>query len=209
MNCSHARRLFGAYWDDEITQAEREWLEGHFTTCARCHTAYEEQAKTLEALSRLPRVEAAPDLAERVLARARRAQTAADRFPVGSLVWVPATAAAVAVLLIAGTVVGPWLATNSRGARPSQTQVASTVREPELIAKSPVQQTPAPESSRNAFRSSARSGTEAALASVPDSLFDHSEDVDFILDPVTIRRGRPAVARPMPAVQGQQATISF
>ena len=27
MNCDDARRLFGAYWDDELTLAEREWLE--------------------------------------------------------------------------------------------------------------------------------------------------------------------------------------
>ena len=30
MKCSKARRWFGAYWDDEITQAERELLEAHF-----------------------------------------------------------------------------------------------------------------------------------------------------------------------------------
>lgn len=208
MNCTHARRLFGAYWDDEITQAEREWLEGHFTTCTPCRTAYEDHARTLEALSQLPRIEPAPELAERVLARARRAQTAADRFPAGSLVWVPVTAAAVAVLLIGGTVVGPWLAMGTRGPRPASSTVATAVREPELIANAPIQ-APVPDGSRNAFHSSARSGTQAALASIPDSLFDHSEDVEFILDPVTLRRGRPAVARPMPAVRGQQATISF
>ena len=29
--CDQARRLFGAYWDDEVTQAEREWLESHLS----------------------------------------------------------------------------------------------------------------------------------------------------------------------------------
>ena len=28
MKHHEAQRLFGAYWDDETTQAEREWLEG-------------------------------------------------------------------------------------------------------------------------------------------------------------------------------------
>ena len=31
MNCTHARKLFATFWDDETTQAEREWLESHFT----------------------------------------------------------------------------------------------------------------------------------------------------------------------------------
>ena len=36
MKCGQARRLFGAYWDDEITQAEREWLEAHgYTSVAQ------------------------------------------------------------------------------------------------------------------------------------------------------------------------------
>ena len=47
------------------------------------------------------------------------------------------------------------------------------------------------------------------LAAVPDSMFDHSEDVEFILDPMTLHRGRPAVVRASGAAQGQQATITF
>ena len=39
MNCGGARRLFGAYWDDEITLAERDWLESHFSACAACRAA--------------------------------------------------------------------------------------------------------------------------------------------------------------------------
>jgi hypothetical protein len=47
------------------------------------------------------------------------------------------------------------------------------------------------------------------LASIPDSLFDHSEDVEFILDPVTLRRGRATVTRLPAGVQGEKAVISF
>lgn len=203
MNCKHARRLFGAYWDDEVTQAEREWLEAHFSGCASCRSAYDEHARALEALSTLPRVEPAPGLAERVLARARRVSPAVDRLPAGNVAWVPITAAAVAALLIAGMLVGPWLATGPRAVR--RPRLAATTRaaqEPQLVTTRPTRMVETPSRS-------VRSGTAAALAAVPDSLFDHSEDVEFILDPVTLRRGRPAVARPTPTVQGQQATITF
>jgi hypothetical protein len=42
----------------------------------------------------------------------------------------------------------------------------------------------------------------------PDTLFDHTEDVEFILDPVKLQRGRATVTRP-PAAQGEKAAISF
>ena len=58
--------------------------------------------------------------------------------------------------------------------------------------------------------SGARSNAALApIASVPDSLFDHTEDVEFILDPMTLHRGRPAAVRARGPVQGQQATITF
>ncbi|MEK7329389.1 MAG: hypothetical protein AAB113_01165, partial [Candidatus Eisenbacteria bacterium] len=45
---------------------------------------------------------------------------------------------------------------------------------------------------------------------VPDSLFDHSADVEFILDPVTLRKGRAhTVLRLNPNVQGEKAVITF
>jgi hypothetical protein len=54
-----------------------------------------------------------------------------------------------------------------------------------------------------------RPGAADPLAAVPDSLFDHSEDVEFVLDPMTLHRGRPATVRSAGSVQGQQATITF
>ena len=47
MKCARARKLFGAYWDDEITQGEREWLESHMNGCAACRNEYETLARTL------------------------------------------------------------------------------------------------------------------------------------------------------------------
>ena len=43
-----------------------------------------------------------------------------------------------------------------------------------------------------------------------DSLFDHSEDMEFILDPVVLHRGRAQTASHLPSgVQGEQTVISF
>jgi hypothetical protein len=51
----------------------------------------------------------------------------------------------------------------------------------------------------------------AGNATVADSLFDHSEDVEFILDPVTLRKGRAhTVVRVQPGpARGEQAVITF
>ena len=57
MNCGDARRLFGAYWDDEITLAERDWLESHFASCAGCRSEYETWARAIELVGSLPRAE--------------------------------------------------------------------------------------------------------------------------------------------------------
>ena len=205
MICFRARRLFGAYWDDETTQAEREWLEAHFAACPRCRNEYEETARALELLAELPRIEVAPDLAERALARARRAHVAPDRMPAAALGWVPATAAAVALLLIAGTLLTPWLAALPHGPRDPRALASAPVRVPELVSR-PAAGGPHASARRGAVRPPEG---DRVLAGIPDSLFDHSEDVEFILDPVTLRRGWPAVSQPLPAVQGRQATITF
>ena len=109
MNCTHSRKMFAAYWDDETTQAEREWLETHFSSCDSCRLEYEQYARTLELLASLPRIEPAPELPERVLQRVRRAETPPDRLPVGRPIWVPVGSAIAAVALIALTLFGPWL----------------------------------------------------------------------------------------------------
>ena len=58
MNCARARGLFGACWDDEITQAEREALEAHFAACPGCRAEYDEYSRALELVVALPRVAA-------------------------------------------------------------------------------------------------------------------------------------------------------
>jgi len=195
MKCHDARRLFGPYWDDECTQAEREWLEAHFSSCAPCRHDYEDQARVLETMAALPRYEASPELLERTLARIRHVSPAPDRLPERRTGWVPATAAA-ALLILGGALVLQWTAT-MRGPLSSPDRVATKPEISQVTAPVPV----APPTAEQ---------VAAAVPSIPDSLFDHSEDVEFVLDPVTLKRGRATVTRELPnGVRTEQAVVSF
>ena len=49
-----------------------------------------------------------------------------------------------------------------------------------------------------------------ALAAIPDSIFDHTADVEFVLDPVKLRRERGRGYTPVPtSVRGETASITF
>ena len=194
-SCGRARDLFGPYWDDEVTRAEREWLEGHFQTCAGCRTDYEQFAHTLEAVAKLPRAEAAPDLAARALAAAHRATPARDVIFVRETPgWVPMTAAAVAVLLVV-TAVAPYLSRTPVGLTLAGRGTA--VPEARLV-----------QTSASAPQTTRASGPVATAA--VDSLFDHTEDIDFVLEPVNVRDGRAQAASRLPGgIQGEQTVITF
>lgn len=198
-SCGRARDLFGSFWDDEVTRAEREWLEGHFQSCTACRAEYEQFARTLEAVATLPRAEAAPDLATRALATARRSGPVADVIFVRETPrWVPVTAAAAVVLLVVATV-SPYLSRTpggltlaGRGAPVPEARLVSS-GDPGATADDP-----------------ARGSSGAVTAAVIDSLFDHTEDVDFVLEPVTVREGRSQAASRLPGgVQGEQTVITF
>jgi len=194
-SCGRARDLFGPYWDDEVTRAEREWLEAHFQTCAGCRTDYEQFAHTLEAVAKLPRAEAAPDLAARALAAAHRATPARDVIFVRETPgWVPMTAAAVAVLLVV-TAVAPYLSRTPVGLTLAGRGTA--VPEARLV-----------QTSASAPQTTRASGPVATAA--VDSLFDHTEDIDFVLEPVNVRDGRAQAASRLPGgIQGEQTVITF
>ena len=52
----------------------------------------------------------------------------------------------------------------------------------------------------------------ATVGDEGDKVFDHNEDVEFILDPVTLHRGRASVTHAgsrRTGVEGGQAIISF
>lgn len=198
MTCAQARKLFGAYWDDDTTQAEREWLDAHLTGCGSCRREYDELTRVLEWTASLPRVEPAPDLVERTLARARRAVPAPDRVPTTAVPWVPVTAAA-ALLLVAGTLISSWIGLGPRRVAEPVAELPAVV-EPVADVESASPAAPAP------AQPVAEPG---AVAAIPDSIFDPSADVEFILDPVTMRRGRASVTRASTTPLTDQAIITF
>ena len=204
MNCRQSARQFSAYWDDEMTQAEREWLEAHFSACDDCRREYEQFARSLELLGSLPRAEAAPELAERVLARARRTTAAPDRLPVAGVPWVPVTAAA-ALLLLVGTLLLPMMGRTPRLTPGGVASGPLAVHEPVLVQ--PVAGSP-PGAEPHAV-STPETRALAAASVATDSLFDHSRDVEFILDPVLLRRGQASVATARTPVAGERAVVSF
>ena len=198
--CDQARRLFDAYWDDEVTQAEREWLEGHLASCEGCRQGYEQYTRTLEAVGSLPRVEVTRDLPERALAAARRAQGVPDRIAAEPATprWVPMTAAAALVVVVAALLlptITPWvLGTRGDGLQAGNQASEQPVAQPRLVATTSV---PEPVADRPA-------------ATLADSLFDHSADVEFILDPVVLHRGRAQAVSNLPnGVQAERTVISF
>jgi hypothetical protein len=110
-------------------------------------------------------------------------------------------------VLLAFAAVVPWLSPRgpvSGGSLALAPQAVSTapVAQPRLVS------VPAPAAPATAARRDAQRAVVAAAA--PDSLFDHSEDVEFILDPVTLRRGRAHTVSRLPqGIQGEQAVITF
>lgn len=203
MSCDRARRLFGACWDDELTHAEREWLEGHLGACLHCRSEYDAYSRALELVGTLPRADAPPDLVERVLARSRHAVVAPDGLGARVARWVPATAAAAAVAALALAVLfvlprAPWHGPGSGGP-------------PRMVASSGGPAVPVLVSSAAPVRTPAQpDGRKGAVAA--DDPFDHSADVEFILDPVSVTRGRATVSHAgsrRPDAEGERAIISF
>ncbi len=193
MNCDRARRLFNAAWDDELTQAEREWLDAHFAGCARCRAEYDELSRVLEMAAALPRVEAAPDLLDRVLARTRRLAPAPDVVLEPPRRWIPAAVAAGAAVLAVAALfaipLGPLRAPVPTVVPPAAAVVPlSGPAEPERVAA------PAP----------------AAARASRDVVFDPSKDVEFVLDPVTLHRGRATVTTGRRSeTRGEPSLITF
>jgi hypothetical protein len=191
MICNRARHLFGACWDDELTQAERDGLEAHLGSCPKCRTEYDGFARALELTASLPRIEASADFMDRVLVRSRRATTAPDIVRAAGSRWVPvAAAAAAAVLVVAVVLVGSnlqWRAPASNQAPPIVT--VGGPREPRL--------TPKPSVKPGERRPEAHRGSA-------ESLFDPDKNVEFVLGSAAVAGGR--VKRDP---EGQRPIITF
>lgn len=201
MSCKRARNLFSRFWDDEVTQAEREWLESHFSGCAACRTEYDSLARTLELVGSIPREESPADFVERAVGRARRAATLPDRVPGVSHRWIPITAAAALLAVLGGTAIQFAGMSTAPEQRPIPQTAA--IQQPTWVG-------PAPGTTVSPRAASDDSQLAGATSTVPDSIFNHGDDVEFILDPVTLRKGRAhTTIRGNDTPRGQQATITF
>jgi len=236
ISCERASTLFGAAWDDELSVSEREALETHFTTCPACQRGYDEFARTLELVQHLPRPVVSDDFAERVVREARARELGLSRregrpaifaafggrlalaaavlatVGVGAFVMTrPSTLAPVAVPSSGGRA----LVATAQKVAPKPALPALHAGDPDgpVTARAPlatplVPGVPAFTGARHKAQHGTLSG--GAMAAMPDSLFDHSQDVDFVLDPVKLRRERGRGYTPVTSsVQGQAASITF
>jgi hypothetical protein len=233
--CERAQSLYGPAWDDELSVAEREVLELHFAGCPSCRRDYDEFARTLELVQALPRPQVSGDFATRVLSEARRREAEGGRgFSVSRGLFArPMRLAVAAALLVAAGVSGVLIAQRPEGdaTKMAQSQVLPAPALPSHpktgdpdgpISTNAEDPRTVPSTLASAGLRSPASSTEPtlarpdrarpaeALATVPDSLFDHSADVEFVLDPVRLRRERGRGYTPVPAtVRGEQASITF
>ena len=220
--CERAQELFGPGWDDELSVVERESLEQHFAGCTNCRRDYDELARTLELVQSLPRPSVSGDFATRVLAEARRREAEGGRGLIVARGWFarPWRVAIAAAFIVAAGVSGVVLAPE-----PVPQQVAkapAVVSTPTTVAPPVTQETkieiasagpgsPAPSNAKPTLARRIRTRpAEAAIAAIPDSLFDHTADVELVLDPVTLRKERGRGYTPVPTtVKGEQASITF
>jgi len=221
ISCERAQTLFGPGWDDELSVVERESLEQHFAGCNPCRRDYDELARTLELVQGLPRPQVSGDFATRVLAEARRREAEGGRGLLITRGWFahPARLAIAAALVVAAGVSGLMMSPKSQAPRVAAQQVAAPapvvatpvpiVTPPSTLASAgPV--SPARSDAKPTLARPQRSRPAEVLAAVPDSLFDHTADVELVLDPVTLRKERGRGYTPVQTtVKGEQASITF
>ena len=222
ISCERAQTLFGPGWDDELSVVERESLEQHFAGCTPCRRDYDELARTLELVQGLPRPQVSGDFATRVLAEARRREAEGGRGLLITRGWFahPARLAIAAALVVAAGVSGVMMSPKPQGEAPRVAQQV-TAPAPVVVTPDPIVAPPSTLASAGPV-SPARSNATPTLArpernrpaevyaAVPDSLFDHTADVELVLDPVTLRKERGRGYTPVQTtVKGEQASITF
>jgi len=227
ISCERAQSLFGPGWDDELSVAERESLEQHFAGCTNCRRDYDELARTLELVQGLPRPQVSGDFATRVLAEARRREAEGGRGLLITRGWFahPARLAIAAALVVAAGVSGLMMTPKTEAPRVAQQQQQQpqhvAAAEPVVATSQPIVAPPSTLASAGPV-SPARSNANPTLArpernrpaeaytGMPDSLFNHTDDVELVLDPVTLRKERGRGYTPVQTtVKGEQASITF
>jgi len=214
ISCERAQTLFGPGWDDELSVAERESLEQHFAGCTDCRRDYDELARTLELVQSLPRPSVSGDFATRVLAEARRREAEGGRGLIVTRGWFarPWRIAIAAAFLVAAGVSGMMLMSGPQQVAQKVVPLATqtqTQPQPQVEIASAVPGSPAKHVVKPTLTAH-RTRPAEVVAAIPDSLFDHTADVEFILDPVTLRKERGRGYTPVqPTVKGEQASITF
>ena len=218
ISCERAQSLFGPGWDDELSVAERESLEQHFAGCTPCRRDYDELARTLELVQGLPRPQVSGDFATRVLAEARRREAEGGRGLLITRGWFahPARLAIAAALVVAAGVSGLMLSPKPQRAAQQVAAPAPVVAAAVPVVTPPSQSasagpvSPARSNAKPTLARPERNRPAEVLAAVPDSLFDHTADVELVLDPVTLRKERGRGYTPVQTtVKGEQASITF
>jgi len=220
ISCERAQTLFGPGWDDELSVVERESLEQHFAGCTPCRRDYDELARTLELVQGLPRPQVSGDFATRVLAEARRREAESGRGLLITRGWFahPARLAIAAALVVAAGVSGLMLMPQGEAPRVAQQVAAKApivaapsrfVTPPSVLASAgPV--SPARSNATPTLARPERNRPAEVSSAVPDSIFDHTADVELVLDPVTLRKERGRGYTPVQTtVKGEQASITF
>jgi hypothetical protein len=116
-------------------------------------------------------------------------------------VWIPVTATAALVGIVAAALM-QWTGPTTSSRRLAERTAAPAIEQPTLIAGGTATQP---------GQTPAEQPASEVVAAIPDSLFNHGEDVEFILDPVTLRKGRAHTVQSIatPEVRGETAVITF
>jgi hypothetical protein len=234
-SCERATTLFGSAWDDELTATERDGLERHIEACGMCRREYDEFARTLELVQALPRPQVDEGFAGRVLtaalAREAAAASVGRRLFAFPAAWsVPAfgrPALALAATFIVAVGVGAFLLSRPLpgpadvatvpatpapivATLPPPPPVEAPAQSPRAEVQAQTRRLPAASSIRVATPRVAPSTALAAAPGIADSLFDHTADVELILDPGQLRRERGRGYTPAsPPGRGEAGSSAF
>jgi len=142
--CERTDSLLSFFIDDELSPAERRFVEGHLVACPRCRRQRDDLGTVLDRVRRLPRIVAGPDFTERVLAEAMGRPAAGLEEPVVPLRppsfprWAPPLAAAAALGVLAFLAVTRWIGPGTAPQPVAVLEAPSTILAPEGTALSGV-----------------------------------------------------------------------
>jgi anti-sigma factor RsiW len=109
-SCQIINNKLSAYQDGEVTKAEKAAVETHLRTCEACRRKHEALLLTYQILRSLPEIEPAPELFRQIVKRATRVQEPFWVRVLGSALRSLPASAAMAILAVAGLLIGAFMA---------------------------------------------------------------------------------------------------